>query len=94
MDMAEQQTLLQYLITTYTTAQHLEPEIATCLFFKCKRPDKNNKKERYFFAIEIQPHSPLINVYPCIRMSLVAAKAVAADGPPPSGPLIRGVPRK
>ena len=94
MDMKEQQALLTYLLSTYTSAQHLEPEIAACLFFKCKKPDKTTKKERQFFAIEIQPHSPLINVYPYIRMALASAGATAADGPPPSGPLIRGVPRK
>ena len=62
------------------------------MFFKCKKPDKTTKKERHLFAIEIQPHSPLISVYPYIRMALASANAVAADGPPPSGPLIRGCP--
>ena len=94
MDMKEQQALLTYLLGTYITAQHLEPEIAACLFFKGKKPDKTTKKKRHFFALELQPHSPLVNVYPFIRMAMVFANATAADGPPPSGPLISGVPKK
>ena len=94
MDMKEQQALLTYLLGTYKTAQHLEPEIAACLFFKFKKPDKTTKKERRFFAWGLQPHPRLVHVYPYIRMALVFANATAADGPPPSGPLIRGVPKK
>lgn len=94
MDIKDQQALLVYPLSTYTTAQLLEPEIAACLFFKCKKPDKDSKKERHFFALEPQPHSPLGNVYPFIRMAQVFANAKAADGPPPAGPLIRGVSKK
>ena len=90
-DMKEQ---LAYLLSTYSTAQHLEPEIAACPLFKCKTPDKISKKERYFFALDIQPHLPLTSVYPLIKMALIYANATAADGLPPSGPLIRGAPRK
>lgn len=94
MDMKEQQALLVYLLSTYTTAQHLEPETAACFFFKCKKPNKTSKKERHFFALRLQPHSPLVNVYPFIRMALVFANATSADGPPPASPLVRGVSKK
>ena len=88
----EQQKLLIHLLTTYTSANLLETEIAACLFFKCKKPNKE-KNERYFFSIEIQPSSPMIHIYPFIRLAMIGAAAIPADGPPPLGPLIRDIPR-
>ena len=90
---AEQQTLMQHLLQSYTTAKHMEQEIAHCQFFKCKKPTKGETTARYFFSIEIQSHSPLVRCYPYIRLALMGAGAIYADGPPPLGPLIRDIPK-
>ena len=90
---AEQQALLQHLLKSYVTAKHMEPEIAHCQFFKCKKPSKGDTSARYFFSIELQGHSPLVHCYPFIRVAMIGAGAVYADGPPPLGPQIRDIPR-
>ena len=91
---AEQKALLIKLLASYTTPQLLEQEIAACLFFKCKKQDKDSKEDRYFFAIEVQQQSFLVHIFPLMRLMLKGAKATLADGPPPSGPLIRDIPRE
>ena len=92
MTIEEQQVFLKHLLSSYTTPQLMEPEIASLLFFKCKKQDAE-KKDRYFFQIELQPSSPLIHCYPFIRLAMIGANAIPADGPPPAGPLIRDIPR-
>ena len=91
---AEQKALLLKLLAGYTSPQHLETEIAACLFFKCKNKGKESKEDRFFFAIEVQQQSFLVHVFPLIRLVLKGAKATLADGPPPPGPLIRDIPRE
>ena len=83
-----QQTLLASLVAHYTTPKLLEPEIASCQFFKTKRAEK------FIFMLEFQPHSPLRHCYEFVRVGLSTAGATLADGPPPRGPIIRDISRK
>jgi len=83
----DQQQLVISLVATYNTPKLLEPEIQTCMFFKTKKTNK------YVFAIEFQPHSPLRHCYEFVRIGLMGAGATLADGSPPRGPLIRDIPR-
>ena len=55
MEMAEQQTLLQYLITTYTTAQHLEPEIATCYFSSARSRTRTPRRRDISLLLRSSP---------------------------------------
>ena len=91
---AEQKALLVHLLKSFDAAQKMEPEIAACMFFKCKKQSKDTKEDRFFFALELQPSSYLVHCHPLIRLFLLGANAKLADGPPPQGPLIREIPRK
>ena len=83
----KQKELLANLVAHYTTPKLLEPEISVCQFFKTRKQDK------FIFAIEFQPHSPLRHCYELVRVGLISSGATLADGSPPRGPLIREIPR-
>ena len=82
-----QKQMLVDMMAHFNTPQLLEPEIASCMYFKTK------KSEKYIFSIEFQPHSPLRHCYEFVRVGLLGSGATLTDGPPPRGPLIRGIPK-
>ena len=55
---AQQQSILIDMLKTFIDAEKFAPEIDACNFFRCKKPDAENKP-RYIFQIKFSQHGLL-----------------------------------